>query len=172
MRLVGTYVEAPLTWAVSTGAASTHTDLASLQGRTIGISRFGSGSHLMAVVLAEQSGWMVAAPEGSPTLSSLGPERSGRTRVSSGSSNSSSNRAGSSSSAGSGSSSGSEAEEDAASAVDPFSQLEFVVLKDFEGLRNGVNSGRADAFLWETYTTKVTKVERRCRVPGHGPTQM
>ena len=36
-RIVGTYVDAPLTWAVSTGSQSVHKNIDSLQGATIGI---------------------------------------------------------------------------------------------------------------------------------------
>jgi len=32
--------------------------------------------------------------------------------------------------------------------------FEFVILDDFKGLRDGVNSGKADAFMWEYYTSK------------------
>ncbi|CUS10567.1 unnamed protein product [Tuber aestivum] len=32
--------------------------------------------------------------------------------------------------------------------------FEFVVLDDFKGLRDGVNSGKADGFMWEYYTSK------------------
>lgn len=32
--------------------------------------------------------------------------------------------------------------------------FDFVVLNDFKGLRDGVNSRTADAFMWEYYTTK------------------
>ncbi|CAZ81199.1 unnamed protein product [Tuber melanosporum] len=32
--------------------------------------------------------------------------------------------------------------------------FEFVILDDFKGLRDGVNSGKADAFMWEHYTSK------------------
>jgi sulfonate transport system substrate-binding protein len=32
--------------------------------------------------------------------------------------------------------------------------LKFTTLNDFKGLSNGVRSGEADAFLWETFMTK------------------
>ena len=47
--------------------------------------------------------------------------------------------------------SGDQKEEEKKEKEDPF---EFVVLNDFKGLREGVNDGRADAFLWEYFTTK------------------
>ena len=57
LRLVGTYVESPLTWAISTGPNSAVQEVADLRGGRIGISRFTSGSHLMSCVLASQRGW-------------------------------------------------------------------------------------------------------------------
>eukprot|EP00053_Salpingoeca_punica_P012625 m.113208 g.113208 ORF g.113208 m.113208 type:complete len:844 (+) comp15994_c2_seq2:1106-3637(+) len=92
LRLVGTYVQSPLCWAVSTGATSSIQTLADLEGKTFGVSRMGSGSHLMALVLATQRGW-----ERPP---------------------------------------------------------QFKVVGSFENLRNSVNSGETDAFMWETFTTK------------------
>jgi len=57
VRLIGTYVESPLCWAISTGPKSPFNEVADLKGQTIGISRFTSGSHLMSCVLASQRGW-------------------------------------------------------------------------------------------------------------------
>ncbi|KAL9041836.1 MAG: hypothetical protein Q9214_003968 [Letrouitia sp. 1 TL-2023] len=58
-KLVGTYVETPLCWAISTG--SQRHDLGSadhLEGKKIGVSRIGSGSYLMGFVFADQKGWL------------------------------------------------------------------------------------------------------------------
>ncbi|KAI1171954.1 hypothetical protein F4777DRAFT_27235 [Nemania sp. FL0916] len=64
-RIVGTYVETPLCWAISTGAQRPEiTSASSLQGRKIGISRPGSGSQVMGYVLADQQGWL--SPSGPP----------------------------------------------------------------------------------------------------------
>ncbi|KAI9470470.1 hypothetical protein BDB00DRAFT_250888 [Zychaea mexicana] len=57
-KIVGTYVEAPLCWAISTGANSRHTSIDTLNKTNVAISRFGSGSHIMAYVLADQQGWL------------------------------------------------------------------------------------------------------------------
>ncbi|KAL7625203.1 hypothetical protein AAE478_004418 [Parahypoxylon ruwenzoriense] len=58
-RIVGTYVETPLCWAISTGAERPDiTSVASLKGSKIGISRYGSGSQVMGYVLADQQGWL------------------------------------------------------------------------------------------------------------------
>jgi hypothetical protein len=58
-RLVGTYVETPLCWAISTGARRDElTSENDLKGKKVGVSRIGSGSHVMSFVLADQKGWL------------------------------------------------------------------------------------------------------------------
>lgn len=97
--LVGTYVETPLCWAISTGA--TRNDISSvddLAGGKIGVSRIGSGSYVMGFVLADQQKWL--SPSGSS----------------------------------------------------PYSDT--VVLDNFKNLRDGVNSDKADFFMWEHFTSK------------------
>ncbi|KAI0734324.1 periplasmic binding protein-like II [Fomitopsis betulina] len=54
-KLVGSYVTAPLNWAVITGKNSKYNSIADLQGTTIGISRL--GRQTMAYVLGLQQGW-------------------------------------------------------------------------------------------------------------------
>ncbi|QPG97227.1 hypothetical protein C2857_005990 [Epichloe festucae Fl1] len=96
-RLVGTYVETPLCWAISTGAKRPDiTSVSSLKGAKIGVSRIGSGSHVMGFVLADQQGWLAGNA--------------------------------------------------------PFSDT--VVLQNFENLRKAANSGEADFFMWEHFTSK------------------
>ncbi|KZT07782.1 periplasmic binding protein-like II [Laetiporus sulphureus 93-53] len=56
-KLVGSYVTTPLNWAVITGKHPKYKEVADLQGTTLGISRFGSGSQTMAYVMALQQGW-------------------------------------------------------------------------------------------------------------------
>lgn len=57
LKLIGCYVSSPLCWAVSTGANKPYNEIGDLQDSTIAISRFTSGSHLMANVMASQRGW-------------------------------------------------------------------------------------------------------------------
>jgi len=58
-KLIGTYVETPLCWAISTGADRKDVvDVKSLKGGKCGVSRIGSGSYVMAYVLADQQGWL------------------------------------------------------------------------------------------------------------------
>jgi len=78
-RVVGSWVRSPLRWAVVTGR-----DRADIQTvrdlqahRRVGVSRLGSGSHIMAFVLALQEGWLSSstpAAEAAPLeLVPLGP---------------------------------------------------------------------------------------------------
>ena len=55
--ILGTYVDSPLVWGVHVHDDSPFTTVDDLQGRTFGISRPRSGSHLMSFVLARQQGW-------------------------------------------------------------------------------------------------------------------
>ena len=57
VKLIGTYVESKLRWAISVGHDSPIKSIDQLQHTRFGISRYGSGSQLMAHVLAEQRGW-------------------------------------------------------------------------------------------------------------------
>eukprot|EP00045_Choanoeca_perplexa_P008267 m.76298 g.76298 ORF g.76298 m.76298 type:complete len:585 (-) comp14423_c0_seq1:139-1893(-) len=57
LRLLGTYVGSPLCWAISTGVNSSKNEPEDLRAGTFAVSRLGSGSHLMAYVLAIQRGW-------------------------------------------------------------------------------------------------------------------
>ncbi|KAK4239545.1 hypothetical protein C8A03DRAFT_42864 [Achaetomium macrosporum] len=106
-RLVGTYVESPLCWAVSTGADRAEIKTVdSLQGTKIGVSRIGSGSYVMGYVLADQRGWLIPSAGAGTSLEQ----------------------------------------------ASPFS--DFVVLDTFERLRQAVNAGDADFFMWEHFTSK------------------
>ncbi|VBB74951.1 Putative protein of unknown function [Podospora comata] len=59
-RLVGTFVETPLCWAISTGNQRPEIQsVDSLKGGKIGVSRIGSGSYVMGYVLADQRAWLV-----------------------------------------------------------------------------------------------------------------
>ena len=58
LRLLSSYVDSPLVWAISVGCAQRHYNtIEDLKGATIAVSRFTSGSHLMTCVLAAQRGW-------------------------------------------------------------------------------------------------------------------
>lgn len=58
-KIVQVYVESPLLWGIHVAANSNFTDLHQLNGKKAAISRFGSGSHLMAFVNAQQLDWDV-----------------------------------------------------------------------------------------------------------------
>ncbi|QIX02020.1 hypothetical protein AMS68_007537 [Peltaster fructicola] len=56
--IVGTYVNSPLRWAISTGIARKDLRVEKLNGSRVGVSRIGSGSYVMSYVLADQHGWL------------------------------------------------------------------------------------------------------------------
>lgn len=97
-KVVGTYVETPLCWAISTGAKRELQDVKDLRDGRVGVSRIGSGSYVMSYVLADQQGWLDTS-SGSPPFP-----------------------------------------------VEP--------LNTFANLRDGVNNGTADFFMWEHFTSK------------------
>ena len=55
--VVKTYVESPLIWGIHVAAHSDIETIEQIQGKRYAISRFGSGSHLMAIVDAAERGW-------------------------------------------------------------------------------------------------------------------
>ncbi|WOO85096.1 uncharacterized protein LOC62_06G008595 [Vanrija pseudolonga] len=59
-KLVGRYIASPLRWAIVTGKESKYTEVSQLKGTTFGISRLGSGSQVMASVLALRENWAPA----------------------------------------------------------------------------------------------------------------
>jgi ABC-type nitrate/sulfonate/bicarbonate transport system substrate-binding protein len=56
-RLVKIYVASPLIWGIHVAATSDIRNTAAIQGRRIAISRYGSGSHLIAIVDAAERHW-------------------------------------------------------------------------------------------------------------------
>lgn len=56
-RLVKIYVDSPLIWGIHVAATSDIKNVAAIRGRRIAISRYGSGSHLIAIVDAAERGW-------------------------------------------------------------------------------------------------------------------
>jgi ABC-type nitrate/sulfonate/bicarbonate transport system substrate-binding protein len=98
-KMVGTYVESPLCWAISKGSKrSEMSSVKDLQGKKVGVSRIGSGSYVMSFVLADKQGWLEPGSSSPPFP------------------------------------------------VEP--------LETFLNLREGVNNGTADFFMWEHFTSK------------------
>lgn len=58
--IIAVYVASPLQWGVFTPAASPYGNESEMEGSRIAISRFRSGSHLMAFIQAERNGWAVS----------------------------------------------------------------------------------------------------------------
>jgi ABC-type nitrate/sulfonate/bicarbonate transport system substrate-binding protein len=56
-KMIGFHVSTPLIWGIHVGANSASEDLSTLKRRHFLVSRMGSGSHLMALVLAKREGW-------------------------------------------------------------------------------------------------------------------
>ncbi|KAL4903448.1 hypothetical protein BDW74DRAFT_156410 [Aspergillus multicolor] len=57
-KVVGQWVDTPLRWAIVTGRNRDElTGVENLEGGRVGVSRMGSGSHIMSFVLAQQRGW-------------------------------------------------------------------------------------------------------------------
>lgn len=56
-KIVQVYVKSPLIWGIHVATNSTYKNLEDLRGTKAAISRYGSGSHLMAIVNAENNDW-------------------------------------------------------------------------------------------------------------------
>ena len=61
--IVQGYIASPLLWGVHVAAGSAYHAADDLRGRIAAISRYGSGSHLMAYVNAANRGWITSALE-------------------------------------------------------------------------------------------------------------
>ncbi|ESU25545.1 hypothetical protein FSS13T_17820 [Flavobacterium saliperosum S13] len=55
--IVQVYVQSPLIWGIHVDAKSDYQQLSDLENKKVAISRMGSGSHLMAIVNAENQNW-------------------------------------------------------------------------------------------------------------------
>lgn len=56
-KIAQEYIASPLRWGIHVGAKSTYNAIEDLIDRKAAISRYGSGSHLMAYVNAQNEGW-------------------------------------------------------------------------------------------------------------------
>lgn len=56
-KIVQTFVKTPLIWGIHVANNSEYKTIENIKGTKAAISRFGSGSHLMAYINAEQNGW-------------------------------------------------------------------------------------------------------------------
>lgn len=56
-KIVQVFTKSPLIWGIHVAANSNYNSIADLKGKKAAISRYGSGSHLMAYVNAENNGW-------------------------------------------------------------------------------------------------------------------
>jgi len=58
-KIVQVYIQSPLIWGIHVASNSNYRLVEDLKGNSAAISRFGSGSHLMAYVHAEQMNWNI-----------------------------------------------------------------------------------------------------------------
>lgn len=56
-KIVQTFVQTPLNWGIHVAKNSPYKSIEDLKGTKAAISRYGSGSHLMAYINAENNGW-------------------------------------------------------------------------------------------------------------------
>jgi ABC-type nitrate/sulfonate/bicarbonate transport system substrate-binding protein len=56
-KIIQTFVQTPLNWGIYVGKNSPYKTLEDLKGTKAAISRYGSGSHLMAYINAENNSW-------------------------------------------------------------------------------------------------------------------
>ena len=56
-KIAQEFIASPLLWGVHVAADSNYTKISDLKSTKAALSRFGSGSHLMAYVLAKKEGW-------------------------------------------------------------------------------------------------------------------
>jgi sulfonate transport system substrate-binding protein len=56
-KIIAPYVVSPLIWGIHVPASSDFESIGELKAARFAISRYGSGSHLMAFLLAQQRGW-------------------------------------------------------------------------------------------------------------------
>jgi len=59
IQIIATYIDSPLHWGIIVSKNSPINSVEQLKGKKFGISRLGSGSHLMAFLLADQNNWDV-----------------------------------------------------------------------------------------------------------------
>jgi ABC-type nitrate/sulfonate/bicarbonate transport system substrate-binding protein len=59
--IVQVYVQSPLIWGIHVAAGSPYQTIEDIKSGKVAISRYGSGSHLMAFVNAKQQGWDTTA---------------------------------------------------------------------------------------------------------------
>jgi ABC-type nitrate/sulfonate/bicarbonate transport system substrate-binding protein len=57
VQIISGYIDSPLHWAVNVAPDSQIKSIEDLRNKTIGISRYGSGSHLMTYLMADQRNW-------------------------------------------------------------------------------------------------------------------
>lgn len=109
-KIVQTFIQTPLIWGIHVAADSSYKTIKDLKGTKAAISRYGSGSHLMTYINAENNNW------------------------------------------------------------DLKNELDFKIIDNLNGAIVGLQSGIADYFLWEKFTTKPLVDNGTFRHLGNCPT--
>ncbi|MFD0836175.1 substrate-binding domain-containing protein [Mariniflexile aquimaris] len=109
-KIVQTFIQTPLIWGIHVAANSQYKTINDLKGTKAAISRYGSGSHLMTYINAENNQW------------------------------------------------------------DLKNDLDFKIIDNLDGAIIGLQSGFADYFLWERFTTKPLVDNGTFRHIGNCPT--
>jgi len=108
-KIIQQYIGSPLLWGIHVASKSKFQTISDLEHAKAAISRFGSGSHLMAYVNAQQHKWVLR-------------------------------------------------------------DLSFDIINNLEGAVNALNTGEADYFMWERFTTKPLVDQGVFRRLGDCPT--
>ena len=58
-KIIQTFVKSPLIWGIHVAKDSSYRSIDDLKGKKVAISRYGSGSHLMAYLNAENNNWNI-----------------------------------------------------------------------------------------------------------------
>ena len=58
-KIVQVFINSPLIWGIHVSKNSLYTSIKDLKGTKAAISRYGSGSHLMSYINAENQGWNI-----------------------------------------------------------------------------------------------------------------
>ncbi|MFT4849863.1 MAG: sulfonate transport system substrate-binding protein [Sediminicola sp.] len=70
-KIVQVFVKSPLIWGIHVAQSSNYKSIEDLKGTTAAISRYGSGSHLMAYVNAENQNWDISKDLGFQVIDNL-----------------------------------------------------------------------------------------------------
>jgi len=59
-KIIQTYIQTPLIWGIHVSGNSNYNHISEIENTTAAISRYGSGSHLMSYINAQNQGWDIS----------------------------------------------------------------------------------------------------------------